>query len=346
MEITNVISENDFRKRAKEGKLGGGFLFYGSEDYMKSFAVKLAREAICPDDALAPFNNIRFEGLDLTPDGLLAALTTFPMMSETKLIEITHLDIKELKSSEIDELCSIFAMLPEYDYNTLIVTVAANQLELTGSSKKVPPIFKKLSEHLQPVVFDAPTPVMLSRWAEKHFLANGVRADSAVCASLIEYSGSDMYRLASEIDKLSYYALAQGRSEVYPEDIRTAAIADTSYEAFALANAISSNKKSDALRVLSEMKRRRIEPTVVLGEITGSFCDMLTVKLLTLEGLLPADISARTRIHEYRVKICLRAQMDVERLRASLKLCAEADSALKLSSMPGYTVLEKLVCSL
>ena len=268
------------------------------------------------------------------------------MMSERKLIEITHLDLKELKSSELDEYCSIFALLSEYDYNMLIVSIPSNQLELTASSKKFPPVFKKLTEHLCPVIFDSPSPVMLARWAEKHFLANDVRADSAVCANLIEYCGSDMYRLANEIDKLSYYALSQGRTEVFPADIRLAAIADTSYDAFALANAINANKKNDALTVLAEMKRRRIEPTVILGEITGVFCDMLSSKLLAAEGLLPPDISSRLKIHEYRVKIALRVPMDTDRLRDSLRLCAEADSALKLSTLPGYTVLEKLVCSL
>ena len=125
----NIITESEFRKRLKTD-CTGGFLFYGSEDYMKSFALKLARETVCPDEALAPFNNIRLEGLELTPDSLLGALTTLPMMSERKLIEITHLDLKDLKSSELDEYCSIFALLAEYDYNTLIVSIPSNQLEL------------------------------------------------------------------------------------------------------------------------------------------------------------------------------------------------------------------------
>ena len=106
------------------------------------------------------------------------------------------------------------------------------------------------------------------------------------------------------------------------------------------------NKKNEALEVLSEMKRRRIEPTVILSEITGAFCDMLSVKLLTADGLMPADIAARLKIHEYKVKLCLRAASDTERVRHAVGLCTEADSALKLSSSPGYTVIEKLVCSL
>ena len=180
-------------------------------------------------------------------------------------------------------------MLEEYEYNTLIVSIPSNQLEMTANTKRVPPVFKKLSEHLCPVIFDSPTGVMLSRWVLKHFLANEVRADSAVCASLIDYCGSDMYRLAHEIDKLSYYALSQGRCEVLPADIRNVAIADTSYDVFALANSVMANKKNEALEVLSEMKRRRIEPTVILSEITGAFCDMLSVKLLTADGLMPAE---------------------------------------------------------
>ena len=341
-----IITESDFRKKVKGGGLSGGFLFFGSEDYLKGFALKAAREAICPDEALAPFNNLRLDGLDLTPDSLLGAITTLPMMSDRKLIEITSFDFKAMRPDELDEYCQVFAMLGEYDYNMLILIASASQIESLQSPKKLPPILKRFSEVLTPVSFDLSTPLMLSRWAEKHFLANGVRADSAVCASLVDFCGSDMYRLAGEIDKISWYVLADGRESVEPSDVTRVAIADTSYEAYALANAIMANKKNEALEVLGEMKRRRIDPLIILGEIVASFCDMLSVKLLAADGLMSANIASSLKIHEFKVKICLRTPADLGRLRRAVRLCTETDCALKLSSGPEYDVLEKLICSL
>lgn len=187
---------------------------------------------------------------------------------------------------------------------------------------------------------------MLSRWVGRHFTANGVRADSAVCASLIEYCGTDMYRLAAETDKISWYVLSHGRDTVEPEDIKPVAVADTDFDSFAFTNAIMQNDRASALVILSEMKRRRTEPTVIMGEVIRVVCDMLTVRTLSESGATPAEIASKLKIHEYRVKLCLRNGGNTVRQKKVLALCADADEALKRSMQNGYAVIEQLICSL
>ncbi len=341
---TDIMTESDFRKSIVKSP-ARGYLFFGDEDYLKAFALKTAREAICPDPSLAPFNDVKLEGLDLTPDILLGAITTLPMMSERKLVEVSGMNFSELRGNKFDEFCKVLFLLEEYDYNTVILCVPAGGIDAGQLPKKPSAALKKLSEYLVPVHFSASTPLMLSRWAARHFNANGVRADAAVCSTLVDYCGTDMHRLAAETDKLSWYALANGRDEVFPDDIKRVAIADTSYDTFAMTNAVMDNNKGTALSVLSEMKRKRIEPTVIMGEVIRVFCDMLTVKTMTDEGLTAGEIASKLRIHEYRVKLCLRSGASRERLRRIVDLCADADAALKLSPQ-GYTAIERLICSL
>ena len=339
----NIITESEFRKQLK-GTYGKGYLFFGEEDYLKAFSLKKARECYCPDPSLAMFNHIKLDALDMTPDSLLDAIVTMPMMSEGKLIEVEGFNLKGAKSAELEEYLNVFAMLEEYDYNTLIINVPSGFLDEGQLPKKPSPTLKKLGEHLTLVHFAKSTPLMLSRWAEKHFLANGVRADSAVCSSLIDYCGTDMFRLATETDKLSWYALSKGKDYVDQKDIYNVAIADTSYDTFALTNAIVDGNKQKALAVLGEMQRRRIEPTIIMGEITSTVCDMVRVRAASNQGMSVDEITSKCKIHSFRVKMYLRVGTSYERLLSVVRLCEEADEAIKNSSTPGYMAIEKLIC--
>ena len=346
MRDTDIITESEFRKSIAKAP-AAGYLFFGDEDYLKSFALKTAREAICPDEALAPFNNIRLEGIDLTPDSLLDAITTLPMMSERKLVEVSGFRFSDLRSRQLEEYLEVLSTLEEYDYNTLIINVPAGGIDPGRLPKRPSSILKKLSETLVPVSFSSPTPLMLSKWVARHFNANGVRADVAVCAATVEFCGNDMHQLSGEVDKLSYFALANGRDYVDMQDIKQVAVADTSYDSFALTNAVMASNKTAALAVLAEMKRKRVEPTVVLGEVVRVVCDMLSVRLMTDEGLTAGEIASRLKIHEFRVTLCLNSAARVDRLKRLLEMSAEADNALKQTlSSHGYEAIERLICSL
>ena len=340
-----IITESDFRKSLK-GDISGGFFFYGSEDYLKLHALKCAREAVCPDPSLEFFNNVRIDGTGFEPSALAAALPTLPVMADKKLIEVTRLNINAMKKNEIDELCAVLAEAADYDFNVIIISVIAGGVDEGYSLKKPSKILNTIGEHVTPVYFPQSTPAMLNKWVARHFAHNGIEADPAFCAELVEYCGKDMFVLSGETDKLSWYLHAAGRTRAEKRDIPNICVPNTGYDTFAFANAISARRRADALNILSEMQRRRIEPTMVLGEITATFCNMLTVRLLADDGLSLSDISKISGIHEFRVGLMLDAGVGADRLRSLLELCADADSAIKNSYTSGYMPRERLICNI
>lgn len=342
--MNSIITEADFRKQVKKCA-PGGYLFFGEEDYLKSFSLNALREAVCPEPSLAPFNDIRLDPQGLTPDALLGALSTLPMMTELKLVEVSGMSFREVKGKALDAFCETFSALEELDYNILVVIVPADGIDEGYLPKRPSAVLKKLSEYLTPVRFEKSTPAMLARWVGRHFEANGIAADPVLCRRLVDYCGTDMYRLSAETDKLSWYTLAAGRNSASPDDIARVNTADTDYDSFAFANAVMENRSADALRVLAEMKRRRIEPTAIMAEIISTFCMMLSVRLLADDGLSKGEIAKRLKIHEFRVGLCMKNGAGSVRLRRALDLCADADSAIKLSPQ-GYTAIERLICAL
>ncbi len=343
----NVIKEADFRKELKSAP-SVGYLFFGDEDYLKSFSVNQVRELICPDPSLSVFNELRVDALDFTPDKLLDAITPMPMMADRKLVLLSGLNFNSMKQTDVDALCDVLAQLPDYDYNLLIVTVAADCLDAGYLPQKPSTTFKKLSEHLTPVQFDRCTNAKLAAWIRKHFAHNGVEASPEFCAAMPDFCGHSMFELANEIDKLSYYVLSHGMHEATTEHMRLVCTPAEEYDTFAFTNATMDGKHDTALAILADFRFRRIDPVIILSEVTGVICDMITIQAMTADGIPTANI-ATTLKHktDFKVKLYQRSLRNTTeaRLRRALDACSAADLSLK-SASKGYTALEKLICTL
>lgn len=341
-----IMREDGFRKQLKSG-LSGGYLFFGDEDYLKAFAVKSAREAVCADESFAIFNDMKIDALDYSAPALLDALMPFPMMGEQKIVTVNGLNIDSLKPSEIDDLCDVLATLSEYDYNVLIISVPAGGLDEGYLPKRPSAVLTKLAKYLTPVRFESISASRLVSWVGKHFAHNGVEAAPEVCSFMIDYCGASMFTLAAETDKLSYYVLEHGRTKVSAEDVKEAAIAEISLDTFALANAILDGRYDAALDALSVMKFRRVEPVIIMSEVSRVICDLIAVKAMLDEGNSTAEISSAFKMNEYKVKMYVSGASgkSMKKLKRAIELCSEADAALKLSPQ-GYTAIERLICAL
>lgn len=339
----NILKSADFLREIKT-KPSTGYLFFGDEDYLKLHAEKSARENICPDESLAMFNDMKLDALTYSPKALLDMICALPMMAERKLITIKGLDLKNMKNGEIDELISVLSELRDYDYNTLIITVASDKFDAGFLPKRPSSLLTKLSEYLTPVYFEKSTPQKLTSWVYKHYEHNGVNASREVCEFTVDFCGKDMFSLSSETDKISFYVLSQGRNEVFIDDVRNIAVNSSEYDAFAFTNAICANKKDDALEILLEMKKKRADPIIIMSEVSKTISDSVSVFALMNDGLTSGEISKILGIHEYRISIILKSKKPKDP-EALLSRALKADMDIKLG-MDGYSVLERFICTM
>ena len=346
MDVINVIKEDIFRKQLKAG-LRGGYLFFGEEDYLKSFSLRAAREAVCADETFAVFNDVQLAPIDYTPSALLSALMPPPMMSDQKIVTVNGLAISAMKPGELDELYEVLATLEDYDYNVLIISVPSGLIDEGNMPKRPSAVFSELSKYLTPVRFDAVTGSRLISWVGKHFEHHGVRATPEVCSALIDRCGRSMFDLASETEKLSYYALQNGRDFVSCDDVVKVSASVIDSDAYALANAILDGKYAAAIDALNVMKFRRVEPVIILSEVSRVICDLVSVKALQSDGMQIGQIASALKMNEYKAKLYASAASvkTKEKLERALLLCSEADLSLKLSPQ-GYTAIERLICTL
>ena len=347
--MKEIMTDVAFRKKI-ERDATGGYLFFGDEDYLKAFALKAAREAACPDPSLAVFNNMNVDctATENFIDQLWSAIAAAPMMADTKLVTMTGLDVGSLKASELDSLCSAIASIEEFDFNLLIISVPAGMLDEGYLPKRPSATLQKLCEHLTPVHFPKVAPQKLGGWIVRHFEHNGVKAEAGVPAAIIERCGGDMFTLSGEVDKLSFYALANGRDVVTLDDVPLVTCPNDEFDSFALSTAVATGNSARALDVIALMKARKIEPVIVMAELSKTLGDMLAVRVLADARKSPSEIAAALKIKsEYQVKMIMSRAQDVslDYLRDAVEACCAADAALKLSPT-GYVEIEKLVCGL
>ncbi len=343
------MSNDDFRREIKKG-LSGGYLFFGDEDYLKINALEKAREAICPEEAFAFFNDLRIDPLELTHDTLIDALAPLPMMSEQKLVSVSRLDFSStIRSFNVDEIIEAIDMLDEYPYNVLIINVSADGIDEGNLPKKPSALFTKLTAKLKPVRFSTPPEIKLVAWCQKHFEHNNVECSDELCRAMFDKCGTSMFTLASEIDKLSYYVLANGRNKICADDIELLTSSVIEQEAFALTNAVLDGKNDKALLAFEAMKHNKVEPTLILSEISNTVCNLILTKTMLADGKTYPEIVSAFRplkVSEFAVKLYMSgaATRSVELLRRALVLCAEADKQVKSSR--GYDAIEQLLSSI
>ena len=213
--MKEIITEAQFRRNIKTPD--AAYIFFGDEDYLKGNALSVAKsELVAPEAEM--FDYVRIEQADFSPESISAALAAPPMLGEYKLV-IASLAFTDLRPSEVNAICDILSTIDEESGNVLIISIPSNGIN-AGTPKRISPELKKLCENAQGVRFDRVPAGKLAGWCARHYKENGVDADARVCAATVDFCGTDMYTLASEIDKISYLVLARGRKAVMAEDIR------------------------------------------------------------------------------------------------------------------------------
>ncbi len=347
-----LLGDAELRKQIKAGNLEGAYLLFGDEDYLKNHYAKMIKDAVSDDPVFAVFNEVNIDVAELTPFALESALMAMPMGAEKKTVTVKNLSLSGAKPSYIDELVEAISLIEEMPHNVLVITVVRDGIDTGRLPTRPSALLKKLGGCMSLVQFPEQTPAKLAAWAQKHFEHFGVKASPEICNYLISRCGRSMYMLSSEIEKLSFYLLYNGKDAATREDVDKVTVPELDCDAFALTNAVIAGDRAAAIGVLEVLKFRRTEPQLILGEVASTLYSMAKVAAVMDDTGDVRSISRATGIHEYRVGMFVRAlngngaEKDGKaRLYRAIELCAAADEKLKLGGRD-YEAIERMLCSI
>lgn len=340
------MTQAELKDLIKRGSVDGVFLFCGEENYLKRYYLGELRRLLVPDEGMAPFVHFVFDGADIDTALLLDTARTPTMFGDGKLIEWHNADIDGMKEAALKALETFCEQMREETGSTVVITAAAEGLD-TGTEKRPTKLFTRLSKAMNAVPFHHSTDAALLTWIRRHFAAEGITHTDPLPAALLSRVGHDMDILASEIDKLSAYAKANTLAVLTEKELEFVSIRTVESDAFSLTNALLDGKAEDAYRYLGDMKRRRVDPIAVLGQVAKLYADLLSVACLAEEGKNEKEIAKTLGMHEYRAGIYYRSakKMGVAAAERKLQKCVEIDAELKRGSS-SYRGLEQLIATL
>ncbi len=322
------------RARLKEEKLNGMYLFTGEETFNKDFYISRFKNAF-ENNPMAEFNVITFDGKDVPADTMLGAIESYPVMADDKLIIIKNSGIfKSVSEKDRDLWAELFKNPPDY------AVVIFDEAEVDGRSA----LLKKFKESGCFTEFKFLDNATLVTWIKGFLNKRGFSINPDAVNELISRAGGAMGNVHNEMNKLMDFC-GDG-STITLEDVKTVVAKSLQDKIFDMLDCVTTGKRDIAFSILADLKLLREEPSKVIPLLGNSVSGMLKTKLLQKEGcqnlageLGVAPFIARKYAEQSR-------KLSVQSLKAMLRLCLEADKAIKLEGKDKWIVLETLMIEL
>ncbi len=333
----------ELKARLKNKDVSGWYIICGEEEYLcRHYKSEIKKLLISDSDPFAPFNHSVFDGgADFDMPAFIEAVKSPPMLSEHKLIEWQFADLSRLKEKELSSLTELAERKSDYPYATVIISATPDGFDI-GTPKKPTKLYNTLSKCFEILNFEKSSDAQLSAWISKHLSSEGLSHERDVPPEMLMRIGHSMQALSFEIDKLSAYAKANGKTNVTADDVREITSSSIESDAFAISNAIIEKNTEKAFLALLDMKMQRIDAGAALAQLSKTYADLMSVALFCEEGKSTADIAAIMKFHPYKLGLYMNAakKLGSKRIASSLAALIKTDAASKSGGISGFRAVE------
>ena len=257
------------------GSIGGAYIFYGEESYLRESYLGKLREALVPP-GFETFNYHALEGRDLTAESLTEMAEAMPMMAERTLLVVTDWDLFKLGEDQRTKLTALLEDLPPYC--CLVFVYDTLEYKPNRTQKK---LCKALDACVEAVEFRAASSTDLLPWIARRFRALGKDIDRQTAEYLVFTCGGLMTGLLPEIEKIAAYA--KGKT-VTRADVDAVADPVLSAEVFKLSDAVLQGRYDEAASILGDLLKMQTEPIMILAALGGQLRRIWSARLALDSG--------------------------------------------------------------
>ena len=336
-----------------DGGIHGAFVFFGEEDYLKSFCREKIYRAVMAEGmeifnyfpiSFSPASGTKEAALDKLSD----AVAAIPMMQDKKLIVVTDLAPAGLSKELLESLCEALSMASHSEDTVLVLDCRADEL-VADYKLEASPVYTKLAACATMVRFDLLTRGKLMAWAKRRFRDEGVIFPDEAAGLLCDLAAGRMMSLSGEIQKLLCYAkfVKGGNPPTIDEtDVKRIASATTPDEIpFAMLTAAQSFRLSEMLAVLDTAREQREEPVAVLAKLSRIYLDMLLIKAARESGMSSSEMAKALKMKEFRVGkyVAALSKVPMRVIENAVRLAYETDKRLKSQPSDPWVLLDKMI---
>lgn len=333
----------DIWKQIKQREIAPIYLLYGTEAFLINETKQLLLNQVLAEEE----KDFNFSAYDLEETPIELALEdaeTFPFLGERKVIFLHNpgfLTAEKTKDKIDHNISRLEAYLKEpAPYTVLVISAPYEKLDerkkITKELKRTAVTLeaKKLNEH------------ELKNWIKDRAKGNGIAFAPDALEILITLVGTNMFMIASEVDKLALYA--GDEKNIQAEVVEKLVSRSLEQNIFTLIEKVVQRKLEDALRIYYDLLKQNEEPIKILALIAGQFRLIYQVKELSRRGYGQQQIAGYLKTHPFRVKLAAGQanKFTDEELTHLMSLLADADYQMKTGGMNKSLLVEMLLFKL
>jgi DNA polymerase-3 subunit delta len=333
-------SQAEFYRRLQSGRIAPLYLFEGAEAYLRDQALKqLIDQAV--DAPVRDFNLATVSAAQGNLDEALGLARQMPMISPRRVVVVTAFEA--VNDERQLELLKDYLRAPVETTALVFVTAGLD------NRRNIAAMLRKTCE----VVSFAPLDERAAapRWIADYVSRAGCFIEPAAAAYLVGMVGTDLRRLASELDKAIAYL--GGRGRISKEEINELVRYSREHSNFELTDAVLDGDRKRALTLLDHIFANPAEAPqtlalMILGAIASNYRKMLAAKELMRQNAPNAEVAKAVGMPEWKVgQFNERVRrIEAERILSGIARIAAADVALKSSLATPRLQLELLICEL
>lgn len=312
---------SELKKRINAGDVRPLYLLTGSDEYLRSNAVRLLKRLV----TLPELNAVTLESPSAT--ALRDALNAVPMMSERRLVVVDRLTDVSLVSS-----------FRESETSTVLAVTAQPEIKRgkkAGRWEEEIARFLSRAEIIDCSPLDTPT---VFGWMAAEAKKYDVTVESDAARLLAEYCGNDMSRISGEFGKLASY---RAGGTMTADDVRLLVEPEPDYAVWQLSNAVAAGDARRALDVYDSFGEDLRKPETLFGTLSSHFRKMYYCLTETDDEAVKKGLGIRDNaIYAVRREA---KRFGEDRLKRIMLLLAELDEDMKSGALPREIASETIV---
>ncbi len=340
-----TITESDFKKILSRGDFGTLYYLCGEEKMLVSHYTDLLIEKTAGKEP-GDFNFHVFTDA-FSVDEFEAAAQMVPFTSDYNVVVVKDLDFSNFSSDESSKILDTVSHLA--GDTVMILTFPTKTAK--GDDKDSKPAANSKDAKLKTlaskkgtiVEFKKLTPsnvkTKLVSWASKR----GVVLTPQLAELLIEYCGTDLNKLRTELEKLCSYTGEGG--EIKKDDIDALVTRDLESRIFDLSNAVINRRGAEAFKVLDRLLYNREDELRIISVLASSYVNIYRARIAIKSGARTTELKKWFKYSDAQLRYAERDSRNTTTaaLRKSINAIAETDMALKSTRASKRLLLELLV---
>ena len=314
----------------KAGKFKPVYLLYGDEAFLKRGYKKRLREAVAGDDTM---NISFFEGKEISEDQVIDVAETLPFFAERRLVMVEDSGWFKFGTEKMPDY---IARIPD----TTVMVFVESEVDKRNR------LFKAVQKKGYVVELKPLQGASLDHWAARYLLDNGKNITQSTMDRFLEYVGSDMENIRSELDKLISYV--GDRNVIDARDVDTVTTVTLQNRIFEMVGAITARRAGQALKMLDDLIKMKESPLGILFLVGRQYDQLLMVKELSLAGKNKGEIASAVKVPAF---VAGRMMGQVRNtpskvLLHNVRRCVELEEAVKTGNMKDRMAVELLIAEL